>query len=322
MPQQRASWNLSAHSRALERKPSEQWGKTQAKATKGCMTWRLWVSWPHPDSLLSDMKRKILTSEFSDRETRHGPPPTVFPARGCVQPHTQVAVHPPHIHGWMLPLCQCPQQDLMNLNGCGGAGVYQLGLYHAWPQNYTLPTGNWKPCRNLILLCSLCCWVSSGCFPTLRRLTILAPGSLQRPRTNNKVTGPVHASTSQDVRICCKDRSQRIVQENIFFDKRFGTVVCIAASQPRLNWFTLHNVCITHLQETDLRHTWKCCKPKMSSYQEKSHFEAEFEEVMLTMVQPSPLPSNFTTGNLYTQLQTIPFGINFTACLIGLHSVT
>ena len=141
-------------------------------------------------------RKHSLTSEFSDTETRHGPPPNAFPARGCVQPHTQVAVQPPHIHGWMLPLRQCPQQHLLNGNRAGGAGgVYALGLYHAVPHN-SLPTR--KNCGNLILLCSLCWWVSSGCFPTLRRLTILVPGSLRWQRTNcSKVNGPVHASTSQ-----------------------------------------------------------------------------------------------------------------------------
>ena len=158
-----------------------------------------------------------------------------------------------------------------------------------------LYTAYWKPCRNLILLCSLCRWVSSGCFPTLRRLTILVPGSLQRLRTNRKAKSLVPSTHQLHSRMCesvARIGVSALYKKAYFFDKRFGTVVCIAASQPRLNLFTLHNVCITHLQETDLRHTWKCCKPRMSSYQEKKHFEAEFEEVMLTAVQPSPLPSN------------------------------
>lgn len=45
-----------------------------------------------------------------------------------------------------------------------------------------------------------------------------------------------------------------LYQKTRIFDKRFGTVLCIAASQPRLNWFTWHHVCITHLQETGLSH--------------------------------------------------------------------
>ena len=87
-----------------------------------------------------------------------------------------------------------------------------------------------------------------------------------------------------------------LYQKTRIFDKRFGTVLCIAASQPRLNWFTWHHVCITHLQETGLSHRWKWCKLKIPSYGEKMfHYEAELEEAMLTVVQHSPLPPYFTT---------------------------